>query len=501
MDMKTDNMNKGFPKDFLWGGATAANQFEGAWNEDGKLDSTADHLTLGSRTSPRIFTETIDTEKYTYPSMRASDFYHHYKEDIALMAEMGFKTFRMSVNWTRIFPKGDETEPNSEGIEFYRDVFRELKKYNIEPLVTISHYEMPFHLAKEYDGWVNRKLIGFYLHYAETLFKEYTGLVKYWLTFNEINSALLDGNAYFSCGILSSNFKDMLAGVVAKKPEKKAQLMQEDRVKQYNAMHNMLVASAKAVALAHRISPTYKIGCMIAGICQYPYSCCPEDILLTQQMRQNIFYYASDVQCRGSYGPYVKRYWAEHDIDVNIQPEDEVILQRGTVDFYTFSYYSTGCVSADGDKVKTGGNMIFGAANPFLPKSEWGWQIDPKGLRYFLNEIYGRYGLPIMVVENGLGEEDRIDNNGECHDDARIAYMREHIIAMREAIEDGVKLVGYTPWGCIDLVAASTGEMRKRYGLVYVDINDCGNGSGKRIRKDSFYWYKKVIASNGSDLV
>ena len=489
-----------FPKDFLWGGATAANQFEGGWKEGGKLDSTADHFTLGSRSKPRKFTEVIDEEKYYYPSHIASDFYHHYKEDIALMGEMGFKIFRMSINWARIFPNGDDEKPNQEGIQFYRNVFLELKKYNIEPLVTISHYELPFHLAKKYDGWYSRKTIDFYMKYCEVIFQEYKGLVTYWLTFNEINSLILGGNGYFSGGILSSTRKDMGAGVLEDLDDLSIKEKHTDMVKQYQALHHQLVASALAVKKAHEIDSNYKIGCMIAGICQYPYSCKPEDMILIQKERRNIFYYCPDIQVNGEYPAYANRFLKEHDISIHFEDGDKEILKNGKVDFFTFSYYSTGCVTSDPSIEKTSGNLVFGVSNPYLEKSQWGWQIDPKGLTYFLNEIYDRYHLPIMVVENGLGYDDILNEDKTIHDDYRIAYMKEHIIAMNEAIKDGVELIGYTPWGCIDLAAASTGEMKKRYGFVYVDVDDYGQGTFQRYKKDSFYWYKKVIESNGEVL-
>ncbi len=355
-----------FPKNFLWGGATAANQFEGGWNEGGKGDSTADHLTLGSRQTPREYSETFDGGK-VFPSHKASDFYHHWKEDIALLGEMGFKTFRMSINWSRVFPKGDEAQPNREGVEFYRQVFTELKKYGIEPLVTISHYEMPFHLAKEYNGWANRKCIDFYLNYCRTIFTEYKGLVKYWLTFNEINSALLEGNAYFSAGIYSVKEKGMKAGVLTQ-GEEAGERDDPAEVKrlQYAALHHMFLASAKAVQLAHQISPDYLVGCMIAGICQYPYTCRPDDMLLIQEERRNIFYYCSDVMVRGAYPCYAKRYFDQHGIVLPIQEGDLEELKKGCVDFYTFSYYSTGCVTTQKDTEKTGGNMVFGAKNPYI---------------------------------------------------------------------------------------------------------------------------------------
>ena len=485
-----------FPKEFLWGGATAANQFEGGWNEDGKGESTADHYTLGSRQKARKFTAEINRNEF-YPSHKASDFYHHYKEDIALMGEMGFKIYRMSINWARIYPNGDDEVPNKEGLAFYHSVFSELKKYNIEPLVTISHYELPYNLSIKYDGWYSRKTIDCYIKYCETLFNEFKNEVKYWLTFNEINSAILEGNGFFSCGLMSAEKKDMGAG--STNGELHPENTKEDLKKQYVCIHHMFIASSKAVKLAHEINSNFKVGCMIAGICQYPYSCRPEDMLLSTLTRQNIFWYASDVQVRGYYPTYAHRFFKENDIKIDLTEEDKEILLEGKVDFYTFSYYSTGCVTTDIEAEKTGGNMIFGVANPYLQKSQWGWQIDPVGLRYFLNEIYGRYQLPIMVVENGLGQNDVLEDDKTIHDDYRIAYLKSHIEAMSEAIEDGVDLVGYTPWGCIDLVAASTGEMAKRYGFVYVDADDEGHGTYNRYKKDSFYYYKHIIETNGKD--
>lgn len=482
-----------FPKHFYWGGATAARQVEGAWNEDGKLDSTMDHLTLGTKNQPRRFTDTIEDSEI-YPSHKASDFYHHYKEDIALMAETGFKMYRMSINWSRIYPNGDEDKPNEKGIEFYRNVFLELKKYNIEPLVTISHCELPYHLSKKYDGWLNRKLIDFYMNYCQTLFMEYNGLVKYWLTFNEINNAMVHGKSFIALGIQSIKDKSVSANL-------NENIDPDEKQKQYQAVHHKLVASAKAVQLAHSINSEYKVGCMIGGICRYPYTCNPDDVLLSQQERQNTFWLCSDIQIRGAYPNYANRYLNKHQIHIQMEKEDDEVLRNGTVDFFTFSYYSSGCVSCDNNHKKTAGNLIFGIANPYLKTSQWGWQIDPQGLRYILNEIYDRYQIPIIVAENGLGQADKLEADNTVHDDYRIDYLREHIKAMDAAInEDGVDLIGYTMWGCIDLVSASTGEMKKRYGFIYVDADDYGHGTYNRYKKDSFYWYKKVIASNGTDL-
>ncbi|MDI3530083.1 6-phospho-beta-glucosidase [Thermoanaerobacterium thermosaccharolyticum] len=482
-----ENLIKKFPEGFLWGGATAANQCEGAYNEGGKGLSTADILTSGSRTAPRRITPVLEEGTY-YPSHEAIDFYHRYKEDIKLFAEMGFKVFRMSIAWTRIFPNGDDAEPNEEGLKFYDNVFAELKKYNIEPLVTISHYEAPYNLTKKYNGWANRKVIDFYVKYCETIFKRYRDVVKYWLTFNEINA-------------LTMPFGTFIAGAIM--PEGNGELTNSKSNNEqirYQALHHQLVASAKAVKLGHEINKNFKIGCMIAYMCTYPLTCKPEDVLLAQQKDNLSNFLCSDVQVRGAYPGFAKRYFKENNINIVMEEDDEKTLKEGCVDFYTFSYYMSNCISSDPNQEEIGGNLSMGLKNPYLKASDWGWQIDPKGLRWTLNNIYNRYQIPIMVVENGLGAVDTVEEDGSINDDYRIEYLREHIKEMKEAIADGVDLIGYTTWGCIDLVSASTGEMEKRYGFIYVDKDNEGKGTLKRIPKKSFYWYKKVIETNGEEL-
>ncbi len=488
---------KTFPKDFFWGGAVSAFQCEGAFSEGGRKDITIDHLSVGSRKEPRNFTEEIDPNYY-YPTHKGNDFYHRYEEDIALLAKMGIKMFRFSINWARIFPNGDDSEPNQEGIDFYHKVFDELHKYHIEPLVTIYHFEMPYNLAVKYDGWYSRKTIDFYLGFCEIVFNEYKEKVKYWLPFNEMNSSLFTGTAFMVCGMYTAKSKDLGLGVFDPNAFKAA--VAEDSARQYQCVHHMLIANAKAVKLGHEINPDFIIGCMISGICKYPLTCNPDDVMLSTISRQNNFYYCPDIMIRGYYPHYAKRLLEEVGIELKMEDEDVEVLKNGTVDFFSFSYYSTACVSADNNGEKTLGNLTFGVANPYLKTSDWGWQIDPVGLRYFLNEIYDRYQLPIMVVENGLGQQDCIENDKTVHDPYRIEYFREHIKAMNEAINiDGVNLIAYTPWGIIDLPSASTGEMSKRYGVIYVDADDYGRGTYNRYPKDSFYWYKKVIASNGEN--
>ena len=473
-------MTKKMPKDFLWGGATAANQYEGGWNEGGRGPSIADVLTGGSVNKKRRLTPPVPLEDEFYPNHEATDFYHHWKEDIKLFAEMGFKIYRFSISWSRIFPNGDEELPNEEGLKFYDNVINELLKYNIEPLVTISHYENPLHLSLEYGGWKNRKLIDFYINFAKVLFTRYKGKVKYWLTFNEINMLTVPFGGVFCAGILDENENN-----------------EENR---YQAMHHQLVASALAVKLAHEIDPNNQIGCMLAYHNGYPYTCHPEDILFAQQFGQLHNSIAGDVHVRGKYPGFAKRFFEENNINLKLDDNDNKILQEGTVDFVSISYYSSICVSATSDGEKTSSNGSENIKNPYLKASDWGWQIDATGLRYVLNQIYDRYQLPIMIVENGIGAIDEVSPDGKIHDDYRIDYMKKHIEQMKEAIYDGVELIAYTSWGCTDVVSASTGEVRKRYGLIYVNKHDDGSGDLSRMPKDSFYWYKKVIESNGEDL-
>lgn len=480
--------NKGFPENFLWGGATAANQFEGGWNEGGRGASVADMMTNGTKSSPRRITRVLD-DSLCYPNHKASDFYHHYKEDIALMKEMGFKVYRMSISWSRIFPTGTETEPNEEGLRFYDRVFDELRAAGIEPLVTISHYECPFYLTEKYNGWASRELIDFFVRYCRVIFERYKGKVRYWLTFNEINAGMYPFGTYMSLGILNEGTTDM---------EHQVDIPQL----RYQALHHQFVASAKAVMLGHEIDPNNKIGCMLALTASYSYSANPADQIATQHSWQYCNYYCGDVQVRGEYPAFAQRIWEKEGVTLQIADDDMEILKQGTVDYFTFSYYMSNCVSTDETLCKTQGNLFGGVKNPYLKASDWGWQIDPAGLRYTLNELYGRYQIPLMVVENGLGAVDKLETDGTVHDSYRIDYLREHIRCMKAAVEDdGVDLMGYTMWGCIDLVSASTGEMAKRYGFVYVDADDNGNGTFDRYRKDSFHWYQKVIETNGESLM
>ena len=470
-----------FPADFLWGGAMAANQAEGAYLESGKGLTTVDMIPHGKdRLAVKLGKEkrfSLRDDEF-YPSHQAIDFYHRYKEDIALMAEMGFKVFRTSIAWSRLFPNGDERIPNAAGIAFYRDVFNECKKYGIEPLVTLCHFDVPMYLVREYGSWRNRKMIEFFTHYARTCFEAFDGLVKYWLTFNEINIQL------------HSPFSG--AGLVFEKEDNQEQI-------KYQATHHELIASALATKIAHEVNPANQVGCMLAGGNFYPWSCKPEDVWAAlEKDRENLFFI--DVQARGAYPSYTRRLFKEKGITVEMAPGDTEIL-KNTVDFVSFSYYASRCASAEmNEHNSSAANIVKSLKNPHIQASEWGWGIDPLGLRITMNMMYDRYQKPLFLVENGLGAKDELNDKGEIEDDYRISYLREHIKAMGEAIEDGIPVIGYTSWGCIDLVSASTGEMSKRYGFVYVDRDDQGNGTLARTRKKSFYWYKKVIASNGADL-
>ncbi|WP_125702298.1 glycoside hydrolase family 1 protein [Lacticaseibacillus daqingensis] len=477
-----------FPKGFLWGGATAANQYEGAWQADGKGDSTADHLLGGSVTQPRRFAEDAEQPGY-FPAHVASDGYHHTEADIKLMADMGFSVYRLSIAWTRLFPKGDEREPNQAGLDYYRRVFELCRQNGIEPLVTLSHFELPYHLTAAYGGWGDRRLIDFYVHYATTVLREYAGLVRYWITFNEINIGFLLGS-YLSLGLPVPD------GAVPISTTQTDAALQAS----LTALHHQLVASAKVVQIAHALDPANQVGCMIAGMVAYPLTAAPADVLLAQRANELNNFYCGDVQVRGHYPAMAKRYWQEHDIQLTVTDADAAVLAAGTVDFYSFSYYSSGTETADADKRELTGNMSVGVKNPYLTYSEWGWSTDPTGLRWYLNTLTSRYELPLMVVENGLGAVDTLTAAGTIEDDYRIAYLREHIQAMSDAIADGVNLIGYTIWGWVDLVSAGTGQMAKRYGVVYVDRDDTGQGTFRRLPKKSYAWYKRVIASNGADL-
>jgi len=471
-------------ENFLWGGAIAANQAEGAWDADGKGPSVSDMCTNGTHKTPKRVTTAIEPGTL-YPSHEAVDFYHHYKEDIALLAEMGCKCFRLSINWTRIFPTGMEKEPNEKGLAFYDAVFDECRKYRIEPLVTISHYEMPYALVEKCNGWEGRECIGYFENYCHVIFERYKDKVKYWLTFNEINTGITTMGSVLSTGTIRG-----YEGPVNEVPD-------QPQVR-FQALHHQLVASAKVVKYAHDRYPDFKMGNMICFMTSYPSTCKPADVILWQQEMMKMNWYCSDVQVHGSYPYYAEKLWKEYGVQIQMEPDDLRDLKEGIVDFYTLSYYASNCIGEGGDETEE--NIVAGKKNPYLSSTEWGWQIDPEGLRFTLNEIYGRYQIPLMVVENGIGAVDQKGEDGTIDDEYRIDYCRKHIEQMKLAVEDGIDLIGYTPWGCIDLVSASTGEMRKRYGFIYVNKFDDGTGDLSREKKKSFYWYQNVIKTNGEEL-
>ncbi|MGN0324216.1 MAG: 6-phospho-beta-glucosidase [Lachnospiraceae bacterium] len=470
-----------FPKDFLWGGAVAAHQIEGGWQEDGKGLSICDVLTSGANGVPRQITDKVYPDKH-YPNHEAVDFYHHFKEDIALLAEMGFKCFRTSIAWTRIFPNGDEDQPNEAGLLFYDQLFDELLKYNIKPVITLSHFEMPLHLAKVYGGFRNRKVVDFFVKFAKVCFERYRDKVEYWMTFNEINNQMNYTNDIFgwtNSGVIFSDFAN---------PE---EVM-------YQCAHNELIASALAVKAGHEINANFKIGCMIAMVPIYPYSCRPDDVMLASE-EMHMRYFFSDIHCRGHYPAYAKKFLERKGFHIHIEPEDEQILADGTVDYIGLSYYMSNVVNSQAHtdvSNSLNASSPYTVENPYARTTDWGWTIDPVGLRYALSQLYERYEKPLFVVENGFGAFDKLNADFTCNDSDRIAYLSAHIKEMEKSITlDGVDLLGYTPWGCIDLVSFTTGEYRKRYGFIYVDKNDDGSGNEKRYRKKSFYWYKDFIHS------
>ena len=475
-----------FPNGFLWGGAFAANQVEGAFDAGGKGLSTADIFPRGDRKSGGVFYRTyeqileasVDKDDRKYPKRRGIDFYHRYKEDIALFAQMGFKALRFSFSWSRIFPQGDEETPNQEGLRFYRDMIDELKRYGITPIITLSHFEMPLHLVLKYNGWTDRRVIEYYLRYAKTMVDEFHDDIRYWITFNEIDATL--------------HIPLIGAGMVIEKTE-------DPEKAKYQALHHQFVASSLLTKYVHQTYPDLKVGCMSTKNLKYPATCKPEDCmqwLYETQMDAA----CTDVQVFGEY-PYVwKKMWEEKGNGPLISEEDRRVMKENTVDFVSFSYYASLVTSAEGSqKEKTSANLLVGEKNPYLKQTPWGWQIDPVGLRFSLNQMYDRYKLPMFVAENGLGTLDVLEN-GTVNDEYRIDYLRSHISEMKKAIDDGVPVFGYTYWGCIDCISASTSEMSKRYGFIYVDQDDEGNGTLKRYPKKSFDWYRKVIASNGEDL-
>lgn len=484
---------KGYPENFLWGGAICASQAEGAWDVDGKGVDTQDLRYFDAswtreeralQSNRRINTEKYrkaltDTDITKYPFRHGIDFYHTYKEDIALFKEMGLKILRTSVNWARIFPNGDDEKPNAVGLAYYRSLFEECQKNGIKVFVTILHYNIPNSLVERFGGWKSRKTVDAYVRYAATLFENFGDVVDYWLPFNEFNAGRF--NPYNGVCLIEDQEENFPNAI-------------------FQCLHNQFVANALAVKACHEIIPGSMIGGMIARFTTYPATCHPDDVMQSIHDEQYSNWFYLDVMARGKYPAYMDRYFEKENITIVKEPGDDEILAANTIDFTSFSYYFSQVSTVSQGWEKTAGNLIMANKNPYLESSEWGWQKDPVGLRITLNQVYDRYGLPVFVAENGLGAFDKLEEDGSIHDPYRIDYLKSHIEQMKEAVIDGVDLIGYTMWGFIDIVSCGSMEMSKRYGVIYVDLDDEGKGSGKRYKKDSFAWYQKCIASNGEDL-
>ncbi|WP_285110253.1 glycoside hydrolase family 1 protein [Pediococcus sp. AC40] len=466
-----------FPKDFLWGGAIAANQAEGAWDVDEKGIALSDVIRGGIIKGK--LDQYIYPDKY-YPSHEAIDFYHRYHEDLKLMAGMGFNCFRTSIAWSRIFPTGEETQPNEKGLAYYREMFTTMKELKMKPVVTISHYETPLHLVNKYNGWESKKLIPLFERYCKALFENFGDLVPYWMTFNEMNNV---------------HTIPFAAAAIRLHGDENHQLQQK-----YQAAHNMFVANAKAVKLAKRIMPKAHMGIMLSlsGAVLYPATTKPDDVLATMNLQRRSLFFA-DVQLQGKYPRYFERICKEHHLNLDRTQEELQLINDYTSDFLGFSYYRSS-VYAAGESQKGGTGGLLGLENKYLKKSDWGWPIDPQGLRYLCNILEDRYHKPMFIVENGLGAEDKISDDGKIYDSYRIEYLKDHLKVIDEAIKDGCEIIGYTWWGPIDIVSAGTGEMKKRYGFIYVDKDNNGNGTLKRMKKESYNVYKEIISTNGKSL-
>ena len=476
-----------YSKNYLLGGAIACSQADGGFQEGGKGISTQDLRYLDPSWTPEQIEDKHQNNPFSqeefdqalkdqgtkyYPLRRGIDFYHHYKEDIKMLAEMGLQIFRTSICWSRIFPNGDDQEPNEEGIKYYRDMFTECKKYGIKVFATMIHYDIPVNLVKKYGGWKNRKIISFFENYVTVLYKRLGDLVDYWLPFNEINAAKF--SPWDGVCLIPGTEKNMDQEI-------------------FQCLHHQFLCSARAVQLGRELVPGKLVGGMIARFTTYPATSKPEDNLQAIQDDQYSNWFYLDVLARGYYPEYMKRYFDKINVHIHFEPGDKELLKDGTVGFVSFSYYFSQVSTNAANWEQTAGNLIMTKKNPYLKESEWGWQIDPIGLRFTLNQIYDRYHLPIIVAENGIGAHDELTSDHKVHDDYRIAYLSAHIDQLDEAVKDGVNLIAYTMWGIIDIVSCGPLTMDKRYGVIYVDLDNGGKGTGKRYKKDSLYWYKNRI--------
>ena len=471
-------------EDFLWGGSLSANQIEGSWNVDGKGPAIMDYVTAGSYQREREVTDDIESNK-VYPSHTGIDFYHRYKDDIKLLAELGLKALRISIDWSRIFPLGDEEKPNQKGLDYYHDVIDTILSYGIEPIVTLYHFEMPIHIVKKYNSWMDRKTIDLYLHFCEVVMKSFQGKVKYWVTFNETNH--MDPQSENS-----DLFTYMITGLKYSKLPNPKQMIA-------TMSYHIILASVKAVALAHEIDKNNQVGCVFGLTAVYPRNCHPNNVM-NAFLEMEKDYYQVDAMVQGKFPSYKIAEYEKLGIYLDITESDCEDFCKGTLDFIGINYYMSNVARYEGDDDQE--ETIFGnVQNPYLQTSDWGWAIDGVGLRYILNYTYHRYGLPLMITENGLGAVDRKDEHHHIADDYRIQYLQTHIKEMKKAIvEDHVECIGYLTWAPIDLVSLTTGEMKKRYGFIYVDKQDDGSGDLSRYKKKSFEWFQAIIKDNAKQL-
>ena len=464
---------KDFPKNFLWGASTSAYQVEGAWNEDGKGLSVIDML---------------DHPEDTSDFKVASDHYHRYKEDVKLFSELGLKAYRFSIAWSRIIPNGIG-EVNQKGIEFYNNLIDELNKYNIEPIVTIYHFDLPYELEKN-GGWNNRETIDAFVEYANVLFNHFGDKVKYWLTINEQNTMILHPGAI---GIPKGG----------KLPSKK---------ELYQQNHHMLLAQAKVMSLCHKKCKNAKIGPALNITTMYGETCNPNDAIAAHNWETLRGWSFLDLAVYGRYNRLFWSYLEDRELEPLILEGDMEIMKNGKPDFIAMNYYSTATIAqskgdnsdvsprAGDQQIMLGEPGVYRAAeNPYVDKSKYGWVVDPVGLRMTLRKVSERYDLPILITENGYGDKDILEENDVINDDDRIDFIKKHLEQLKLAIADGVDILGYCPWSAIDVVSTHQGY-GKRYGFIYVNRDEFNLMDLRRIKKKSFYWYKNLIETNGKNI-
>ena len=474
----------GFPENFLWGGAFSAKQIEGGVEKSGKglsvadiqdFNPTADRTKVKGDFSMKEILDRIEhPERYYFPKKFGIDFFHTFKEDIVLLKELGLKCLRVSIAWSRIYPTGVEELPSEQGLKFYDALFDELVKNGIEPIVTIMHDDMPMNLALNHGGFLNREVIDRFVNYAQVVLERYKYKVTYWIVFNQIN---LTRVGLTSLGIIHDQVENLMEA-------------------KYQAVHHKFVACARVVALGRKINPAFQFGGMLADFLVVPFSCKPKDVELAMEKNQMTMFFYTDVQLRGEYPGYALKYFQENDYDIRVEAGDLEIIQANTLDYLAISYYNSSAVDAE----KNGMAIGDVTKNPYLEANPWGWTINPEGLYYCFSQYWDRYEKPLMIAENGFGQIETLDEHKQIHDDYRIDYLKSHLKALQKSIEHGVEVFAYCSWSPIDSVSSGTSEMSKRYGYIYVDQDDLGKGTKKRYKKDSFYWYKRVIETNGRSL-